>query len=95
MDLTVFQYTKHWHLQRGSLGSKPNKQQISGVLMPGMDTQSPWRQGPDWMAGNITAMERCIVVVREKKTIKIEKATDTWKETVRHAVPLHIIKGSV
>lgn len=59
----------------------------------GMDTQSPWRQGPDWKVGIITAMERCIVV-RERKRIKREKATDTWTETKGHALPLHIIKGS-
>lgn len=56
----------------------------------GMDKKSPWRQGPDWKAGNITAMERCIVV-KEKSKIQREEATDTWKETERRALPLHII----
>lgn len=37
----------------------------------GMDTPSPWRQGPDWEAGNITAMEKmlnnCKIVEEREK----------------------------
>lgn len=34
----------------------------------GMDTPSPWRQGPDWEAINITATEKCTLVkARDKK----------------------------
>lgn len=36
----------------------------------GTDTQSPWRQGPDWKAGNIRAMERCIVLKEKEKDKK-------------------------
>lgn len=57
-------YTTHWHLQRGRLGRKPNKQQISRVTVPGsgMDTPSPWRQGPDWEADNVAPMDTCMVL---------------------------------
>ncbi len=37
----------------------------------GMDTPSPWRQGPDWEAINITATEKCTLVkARDKKREK-------------------------
>ncbi len=38
----------------------------------GMDTPSPWKQGPDWEAGNITAVEKC-KVVKKKREMKRER----------------------
>lgn len=46
----------------------------------GMDTPSPWKQGPDWEAGYITAMEKCIVVTERWEDKKREKATDTGQQ---------------
>lgn len=44
----VYFFFLQWHLQRGCIGRMPNKQQISGVLMPGSGTDSPslWRLAP-------------------------------------------------
>ena len=99
MDWTDFQCTTHWHLQRGTLGSEPKKQQISGVPVPGsgMDTPSPWRQGPDWEAGNITAMEKCIVgeerqmkrdrklqIARQRRCPYTSICTETEREQYRY-----------
>lgn len=86
MDLTVFQCAPHWHLQRGKLGSKPNKQQISGVLMPtsGMDTPSPWRQGPNCEASTITAMENAQNGERKRKMKRKQK--QTLRKTKREAL---------
>ncbi len=36
----------------------------------GMDTPSPWRQGPDWEAINITAMEKRILVKERDKKVE-------------------------
>lgn len=51
----------------------------------GMDTPSPWRQGPDWEAGNITAMEKmlnnCKIV--EEKNKEMEKTADTLTDSKR------------
>lgn len=43
----------------------------------GMDTPSPWKQGPDWEAGTITAVEKCTVVKEKERPKKREKTTDT------------------
>lgn len=88
-------YNTHWHLQRGRLGSKPPKrQQISGVPVPGsgMDTPSPWRRGPDWEAGNNTAMEKCIVV----KERKMERDTKQHIARKRHtALTIKILQENL
>lgn len=72
-----FLHVTRWHLRGGRLAAKPNKQQISGVLMPGsgMDTSSPWRQGLGCEAGYITSIKQCRVVKDKKKEERGEKSS--------------------